>query len=494
MGVPGDLSDLRRPANDDGAAEAPAPEEPLPPPSRSGPTINTVVALGLAVVGLRLGLVPLHDNSFFTHLATGRLILDRGAIPRTDPYSFTAFGDPWTVQSWGASVVYASVERVAGLLGIRILVAVCTAGLVLLTWRLTRPAHQLLGRLVLAVLAVGIGATFWVERPLLFGLLFLFVALFAAEGDLDPRWLVPAMWLWVNMHGSFPLGLAALGTLAVGRLLDREDARTEFRALGWAAVGTVLGAVNPLGYRLLVFPLELLERREAFSKIVEWQPPTWGSWAERFFALQLLLAVVLVVTRGRTWRAALPLVVFGLAAVTSLRNIPPASLVLLPGMALGLAGLGSIDGGRRVPILRPAVAAFGVLALVVAGVGVIQVDTDLVDYPVASAEWMRDQDLLDLDARVVSRDFVGNYLEVRYGPDQVRAYFDDRVDMYPLQVVRDYSSLLDEDGDYAGVLDRTRATAVLWDRDSDFGRWLERTSAWQVVHRDKDWLVAVPAD
>lgn len=460
---------------------------------RRVPSINTAVAVGFALVGLRIGLVPLHDNSFFTHLATGRLILDSG-IPRHDPYSFTAFGDPWVVQSWAASILYAGVEDLAGLVGIRILVAACTTALAVLVWQLCRPASGLVGRLLPAVLAVGIGTSRWTERPLLFGLVFLCILLLAAEDRVDPRWLVPVMWLWVNMHGSFPLGLVALGALALGRWLDREPAAVEVRALGWAVGGTVLAALNPLGPKLLVFPLAAFEKREAFSQVVEWQPPDWQTWPERFFAIQLVLALVLCLGPGRRWRVAVPLVLFGAAALLSTRNIAQASLVLLPGMAASIGGYGAIKGDRRLPILRPLVAAFGVLAVLTAFLGLAQHDTNLVDYPVETAEWMRGEGLLDLESRVVSRDFVGNYLEVRYGPDDVRVYFDDRVDMYPLSVVRDYTELIAPDGDYAAVLRRARATAVLWDRDSDFGRWLERSEAWRVVHRDDDWLVAVPHD
>lgn len=474
-----------------GTATAPAPE-PSAPAGRRGVRMDTVVGLGLALIGLRIGLLPLNDNSFFTHLATGRLILDTGSIPRTDPYSFTALGEPWIVQSWGASVIYAGVEDLVGLLGLRLLLAAMTTALAVLAWKLTEPA-QLVGRLVIGALVLGVGSTFWVERPLIFGLLFLLAALFAAEGRLDPRWLVPIFWLWVNIHGSFPLGVGLLVLVLVGRWLDRGDASVELRCVGWAALGTALGALNPLGPRLLLFPLELLERREAFAEIVEWQPPAWNRPAQWVFAAQLVLAVVIVLTRNRTWRAALPTVVFGLAAVTSMRNIPPASLVLIPAMAVGLQGLGSIDGARRSRVLRPVTGLLVALgALLVVGAAT-EPDVQLDGYPVEAVAWMRDEGLLDVSDRVVTRDYVGNYLEVKYGPDDVRVFIDDRVDMYPSAVFFDYTSLLDEGTDYQAVLERAGATAVLWDDDNDLGRWLLRSSRWDVVHQEDGWLVAVPS-
>ena len=140
------------------------------------------------------------------------------------------------------------------------------------------------------------------------------------------------------------------------------------------------------------------------------------------------------------------------------------------------------------------VAAVGVLVLVFVG-GLSAPDTDLRDYPVESAAWMRGEDLLDSDSRVVSRDFVGNWFTYEYGPDDVSVYLDDRVDMYPLPVIADYTTLIDEDGDYAAVLDRADATAVLWDTDSPLATWLEDpANGWDIVHTTDLWVVAVPAD
>ncbi len=75
-----------------------------------------------------------------THLATGRLIVSGHGIPSHDPYSFTAHGAPWVVQSWLASVLYGWVDRFWGGQGLRVLMGLTTAALGAMTWRLTRPA------------------------------------------------------------------------------------------------------------------------------------------------------------------------------------------------------------------------------------------------------------------------------------------------------------------------------------------------------------------
>ena len=486
---------------DDGIAGDPVADDPVGgeggdgDPSESGTSVNTIVAIVLGLIGLRIGLSPLFDNSFFTHLATGRLILDSGSIPHADPYSFSAPGVAWTVQSWGASVIYAATEQTVGLVGIRIIVAACCVALTQLAWRLTSPAVSLVGRLAIVVPVVAIGSAYWVERPLLFSLLFLMAVLFALEDRLDPRWLVPIMWAWVNIHGSFPLAILAIGVALVGRLLDRERPTVELRVLGWTALGTALGGIlSPIGWRLLVFPAQLLERREAFARTAEWEPPTFTGTAEKMFLIQLVLAVGLVLWRSRRWRSILPVLVFGAMSLQASRNIVHASLIMIPAMTAAVAGLGTIDGRVRKRALRPVAGALLALCALVAVLGVVQgPDVDLEDYPVASVTWMREQGMLDRQDRVVTRDFVGNYLEERYGPDEVRVFFDDRVDMYPNEVIGQYEVLIDEGRDKAAMLREVEATAVLWDTDSDFGDWLEDpANGWTIVHRDPGWIVAVP--
>lgn len=472
------------------------PAEPGAAPIRRdwrNPTTEAAVLLVLVVVAVRIGLSPLHDNSFLTHLATGRIILDTGAVPHHDPYSWSAYGHAWTVQSWGASLIYATAERVVGLVGIRIIDTVCTVSLVLILWRLTKAVDGLVGRLLIGVLVVAMGTGLWVERPLLFGAVFLGLTLLAAEDELDPRWLVPVMWVWVNVHGSFPFGLAILVLLGFGRWLDeRKRPVVELRALGWATLGTLLGGIGPVGPKILLFPLELLGKREAFSQVQEWQPMSWSFGVDTFFGAQLVIVALIIVFRDRRWRSFIPAVIFGAAAVTSSRNILQASIVLTPIMAHGLRGLGSIDGRKRPSIARPITMALSLVIVFSAVVGLQGPDTALDPYPEKAAAFMRSEGLLDTKTRVMTRDFVGNYLEYRYGPDQVRVFIDDRVDMYPMPVIRQYFHFLSGGSRYQETLDQIRATAVLWDRKSGFARWIERSDRWKVVYRDQKWVVAVP--
>lgn len=457
--------------------------------------------------GAIIGIAPFRDNSFFTHLATGRLILEEG-FPRADPYSFTAAGEPWVVQSWLVSVVIALVEDLGGLAGVRVLFGVLTALLAGVVWLLTAPARGLLVRLALAGVVVVMGAAgSWPERPLLVGLLGVGALLLACEGRFDPRWCVPILWIWANSHGSFPLGLVLVGLLWVGARLDGHDGRTERRVLLWAALGAALGVVGPLGLRVLLFPVELLARQDALAGVKEWEAPGFREVAERAFLVLLLVAVVALVRRP-SWRSALPVVVFLGLALTSARNLAPLALVLVPVVARGFADVGQLRGERSSPPVRIGAALVAFVVLLVLTVPLRQgapaaddvaaqlegrPHLGLGGYPVAALTWLDERGVLAGEHRLIAREIVGNYQVMVFGTE-ANVFMDDRFDMYPTTVLDDHDQLLKGDGTERGgplaVLDRNDADYVVWRASEPLAQLLAASDEWAVAYVDDGQVVA----
>jgi hypothetical protein len=447
--------------------------------------------LVVAIAGFFIGLQPLRDNSFLTHLATGRLIIDTGSVPTVDPYSFTAHGDPWTVQSWLASVAFAGMEDLAGLVGIRLLIAVTSGALAYLIWRLSEPAGAVVTRLGLVLPVLVIGFETWSERPLLFGLLALAGVHLLANGSGRAWWAAPIFALWVNTHGSFPLGGVLVVALLAGRWLDREPVEREAKVLGWAVLGILLGGLNPLGPRLIWFPLELLGKSEALATIKEWQPPDYADLAPQLLVGLAVIAALLFL-RDRSWRSIVPAAVFVGAALVGSRNVGPAAIVLLAAMAPALRGIGSEEGRDPSRILGLAAAAVVLVAGLAALSSLRGPDTDLRGYPEEAVAWMEANDLLGPDSRVASRDFAGNYLEAHSGTE-VPVFMDDRYDMFPIEVIDDYVTLNHGRDGWEDVLAEWDASAVLWDDESDLYDLVKDSDDWEVVYEDELWLVAVPA-
>ena len=460
------------------------------------PGLEGLFVATFALFGFRLGVRPIGDNSMFTHLRTGIDMVRAGAIPRADPYSFTAGGRPWVVQSWLPEWTYGWAHQLGGYRLVVLEQALLLAGLAWLVLRLARTGSPL-RTAAAGVLAVGIGAPFWSPRPLLFGLVCMALTITVVERRRSPWLLVPIVWLWVNSHGSFPLGLAWLGARAVGEALDwRAWPRDAVRYVGAFAAGLVVSVLNPLGVRLLAFPFTLGDRREAFEAIVEWASP---NFQKRPLVLVLLTVALVLLVRARlSWRDVVPSVAFVAAGLLALRNLPVTAIVLAPVLGRILRQPESRPPPRRGPAVggpaRPervnrifvvAIAvAFTLFALSVFSARPLNVTS----YPVAAVTHLEREGLLAEPHRLAHFDFVGNYLQLRYG-DRVQVFIDDRVDMYPAAVSRDYRTLLAARPGALDVLDRHRIDVVLWDREFALTALLEAAGGWREVFRDNDWLV-----
>lgn len=445
--------------------------------------------LGVGVVGggVLAALQPLNDNSFLTHLATGRIILDRGSVPTTDPYTFTAPGADWVVQSWLVSVLYAGAERVAGIDGVRLLVAVLAGGLTAIGWRLTRPAEGVLGRLMLGAIFVAVGAGVWAERPLMVGLIGFALVVLSAEGGLDPRWLVPVGWIWVNSHGSFPLGLVYLVVVLVGTRFDGRDVHRELRCLGWAIAGVVSGVVGPLGHRALTFPVELLQRRDVLVDVVEWQAPSFDDLGQRAFLAQLVLAALLLARRP-SWRRNLVFGVFMAAALLGARNIAVASIALLPAMAIGLVEVGSLGADTRPRRARALLAVFTAAVALLVAARLQQPALRLSAYPLDVLAFLEEEEIDTRAVRMAGPELVGNLIAYAYGPEG-RVFYDDRFEMFPEAVSAAHSAIADPVPEMFDQLQSYDIDLVVVRREHPTAVVLTRDADWRVLYAGERWIL-----
>lgn len=454
---------------------------------RPSPTIGTAVGLFTLAWAAGLASFSLTDNSFFTHLATGRIILDTGAVPSTDPYSFTAAGADWTVQSWLMSVLYASAERLGGTAGLRVLLLVMFLGAGALVWRLSRPCSSVVPRIALLLVTMIIVTTLWGERPYMIGVLGIGLVWLALDSAVPPWAMVPIFWVWANSHGSFPLGLGLIVLVLIGRRLDGEDLDATKRLLAWSVAGTLSAMIGPLGPKAILFPLTALSKADVLSQIVEWQPPTYESLDQRLF-LVLVAATLLALMRRPTWALAIPAVAFIIAAQLAQRNLALAVMVLVPVAATSIGDVGTLRMDDRPSLIR-AYVGFAALALIGGMVYAVTAPFGPLDgYPADALAWVETRTDGEEDLRVATPDTVGNLLEALDGP-QASVFFDDRVDMYPVAIVDDSLDLQRGKATWDRVLDKHEIDLVVWERSRPLGSLLAADAAWRVAYSDSDWIV-----
>lgn len=225
----------------------------------------------------------LNDGDTFWQISTGTWILDHRLIPATDPFSFTAGDRPWFAHEWLAEILLALAFRTGGMAGVIVLAAAATGLTALVLLRCLR--HFLPGVYALTALIVALSnaAPSMLARPHLLAwpcLAIWCVGLVAARANRTaPSFaLLPVMAIWVNLHGSFMLGLLLAGVFMIEAMFDRGADRrrvltawTPFILAAWS-----MTLLNPDFLAGMLFPIHLLGMK-SLARIKEWQPTDFST-------------------------------------------------------------------------------------------------------------------------------------------------------------------------------------------------------------------------
>jgi hypothetical protein len=509
----------------------------LPAPRRVLPWRLAAAALGLLVVALTL--TPVTNNDLFLHLVTGRLILERHAVPSVDDYSALARGRPYVAHEWLSAVLFRLIQTAGPGEGFGRLVIAKVLLSLLLAWILLRAARHA---------GAGSGAALpclaWVmclaaariqERPHLFAYVMLasFILILSrrapriAAGRTDGgAWLLlPLQILWTNLHGSFLLGPGIAALAAAGAGIERwrragrsagaassgagggQAAREPWRLAGLSLLLAGLCLVNPYGATLLKFPFELTGSR-FMQQIYEWLPPTSEEFRVTYMARYYVVwAAGTAIVWGLALRSRrrLPpgaffhLLVFGAFLALSLRmnrSVTDFALATLPGTAAMATVLldrrAQAAGGRAIAPARAAVpaalaAGFAACAVYFFVAGYPYNETTARHpglglartVPVAAADYVARRGLAGACVNTYS---AGAYLVYRFYP-ALRVGMDSRNDVYGEDLYAAYEQALQDPAALAAMIERIGASFV-------FFEWAEpgMTPAGRTVHGlDPPW-------
>jgi uncharacterized protein YhhL (DUF1145 family) len=328
------------------------------------PQLWAVVTMAGIFLTLNLALVRPHD--FWWHLRVGQWIVDHGRIPTVDLFSYTRLAEPYAYELWWLMQVTLYLLFQAGGLPLVILVhaLAITAAYGLLLGVNRHTAQGDLRWAALATLgAAALGFDNLNVRPQMISILFFSLTLWLLErhaarhpaGRVGSEragalWVLPPLFaLWANAHAGFLSGLLLLGTFVAARILEWLRGQRGFpRDL--LAVGLLSGLailLTPLGLGIVEALLGIYRHPVVRWLVVEWMPPSAGErGGQLFFGFSLLLMGVLLKSRYRpnAWES-IRLLLFGLLALTSRRNLLWFGFVAAPVLAAGFA-CWSLQSGR----------------------------------------------------------------------------------------------------------------------------------------------------
>ena len=252
------------------------------------------------------------------HIKVGQDLLRTHHFPTTDTYSWTVTGHPWMAYEWLGEIVFALVSRAGGVVALdAFLFALSSTIMLLLYFFASTRAKNSKAGFVSALILCSLAFANFTARPQMFGYLFLVLTLIVMEkfrqGVSWPLWTLPLIFLaWVNMHGSFIIGIGIVVLNLVAGLFTFSKGSVQ--ATAWTPkqriqLETCLLAclavlpITPYGTQLAVYPFDM-----AFSQpinvasVLEWRPMQFDLLGGKIFLGLIVIAFLLQMFFRFTWR------------------------------------------------------------------------------------------------------------------------------------------------------------------------------------------------
>jgi hypothetical protein len=465
------------------ATEAPSPMRGLLP---------VWLGAGVYAVFILAGNHLLIDPDTMWQITIGQWIVDHGAVPTTDVYSFTMRGQPWISTQWLAQVAYAEVFAFAGWTGPVILAAACIAAtFALFTRYLTRHLSEST-TLVFAAAALALTAPHLLARPHVLALPVMMAWVGGLVQAADRRgapsfWLLPLMAPWANLHGGFVLGLALVAPIAVDAVWNADPRARKALAVRWAAfavAATAASCLTPYGWNSLLASGKILSLGEALPLILEWRPADFSAVGP--LEVCLLLGFGLALYRGVSLPPLRIVLLLGMLhmALSQTRSLETFALLVPLFLAAPLARqIGAADQAKPGGSAPRGVMFGGILAVLFAGTvayaSVVRFEPHTRGSPVAAVV-----ELKKLNFSRVFNDYdFGGYLLA----NGVAPFIDGRTELYGEKFFVDHNAAsgLMKPENLFRLLEEYNIEATLMRTQSAATILLDHIDGWQKVYTDE---------
>ncbi|MFZ5877906.1 MAG: hypothetical protein ACOY0R_00900 [Chloroflexota bacterium] len=466
---------------------------------KKNPLSNLLTALTFLLTAFLLSRPPV-DADLWWHLRAGQVMWEQKSVLLADVFSYTRAGAPWVNAFWLSELLLYSLHRLGGYFALAAFVALLGA----LTFRVV--SKNLKGNpfadSFLLLLAVITAAPVWGPRPQI--LSFLLVALLDFWLLRSPRrqWmLVPFFALWANLHGGWIWGFLLLaahiaGLFAQSLLLDRERIplrRLALRLLGWTALSALAVGLNPNGLSLWALPFQQVN---VSLQIQEWLSPDFHrvDFHPLLWMLFLLILVAPFAKKPLNWPQIFKTLGFAYLTFVAQRNIALFAIVAAPLLSEWIQAFmeslpqkESRPAKELDPRLSSILDATLLIVLSLAALGnlflISQPERVEENYPVAAVEWMQTN---RPTGRLFNSYNWGGYL--LWTLPEYPVFIDGRADMYGDDLLNQWHTVVDADGNALSILDRWEVQVVFLEPHWPIVGVLKQ-NGWQVQLEDEQAVI-----
>ncbi len=440
----------------------------------------------------------LGDPDIWWHMRNAQVLLQTHHFIHKDLYSFTTGGLPWINPEWLAEIPYYLGYRLMGTTGLFLVLIAAVEfiiiGVLLLSYLRSGSGKAAYvatwGAVLLAAVNVG-------PRTILFGWICFLLELLILESfrrGRDRLWLlIPVFCLWINLHGSWMIGLVFFGLFGAAGLVGgswgaieaRRWTPAQARKLVLITAGVVAALfVNPYGWRLVFYPFDMaFQQKLNISSVEEWRSVNFHLTNGKIMLAVMVCLALVTLLRRRVW----PLqdVLFALlalySALTYVRFLFLAGLVLCPLLAIDLA---DVFPRSRLARTRPVLNA--IFMAVLLGDAIVRIPSTAMlqegirkNLPV---EAMSAVSALPPQSRIFNFYAWGGYMiwNARNHP----VFVDSRTDIFEHHgIFGDYMQAIDLTNTL-DILDKYHIDYVLFPREDAVAYLLEHTPGWRMRYQD----------
>jgi len=302
------------------------------------------------------------------------------------------------------------------------------------------------------------------------------------------------MLFWVNVHGSYIIGLVLMGIYLLAGMFKYGFGRLEpepwpkgriYRFVVYMFITFLMTFLNPNTYKMLIYPFFTIGNKNIVDKINEWASPDFHEPVFRVFLIFVMGIIFLVAVYNGKHKVTdlLLLGVFTALSLFAVRNIALYLWACTPVAGHYLTGLTvkRENSSKQYPVINLLMVLAVVTVTAVLWPPVNKLLANETVFPVGAVKHLEEN---RISGNILNDYNWGGFLLWSRFPEN-KVFIDGRTDIYADRVYPDYLTIMQCSPGFEKVLDSYRPDLVLVKPGAPLNDYIQGSGRWRVIYWDK---------
>lgn len=265
----------------------------------------------IAIINFLISIKTVVDPDYGWHISVGKYILENGAVPKTDIFSWYGKTNnlEFTSHEWLSDIIM----YLLGNIGIIILLSVMVLIFYIFLVRFLKfdkkfSISNIIKMLWIILCIITLGS--FQHRPYLFSyllfLIFFSILIKYLSNDLRNKkllFIIPILQLlWVNMHGGSSTLIPLILTIVIVLSIIFKNLRDnkKIKILLFVLILSILFSfINPYGYKILLYPFINMGDSIMLDTIVEWFSPNFHGLMGIYYFIIIIVPILIFIYNNK---------------------------------------------------------------------------------------------------------------------------------------------------------------------------------------------------